>query len=215
MPSPRPDTVVFDLGSVLIEWNPRHLYRKLFGADTEGMERFLTEVCSSAWNERQDAGRSWQDGIDEAAALYPDQADLIRAFRHRWEEMLGGPMHDSVALLQELRDNGTRLLALTNWSRETFPIAREKYDFLGWFEGILVSGQEGVIKPDPAIYRLLMARFGVEAWRAVFVDDSPRNVEGARQVGMHALQFTGAAKLRRDLNALGLPVQPVDGGLSA
>jgi 2-haloacid dehalogenase len=200
------DTVVFDLGNVLIDWSPRHLYRKLFGADIEGMERFLAEVCNGAWNERQDAGRTWEEGIQEAVARYPEQADLIRAFRHRWDEMLGGPMHDSVAVLEELRKNGTRLLALTNWSRETFPIALERYEFLSWFEGILVSGQEGIIKPDPAIYRLLISRFAVDVSRAVFIDDSLRNVEGARLVGLHALHFGGAAKLRSDLIALGLPL---------
>jgi len=201
------DTVVFDLGNVLIDWNPRHLYRKLFGADTAGMERFLSEVCHGAWNERQDAGRTWQEAIEEAVARHPDQAELIHAFRHRWEEMLGGPIHDSIALLEDLKQKGVRLLALTNWSRETFPIALQRYEFLGWFDGIVVSGDEGMIKPDPAIYRLLMSRFGIDASRAVFIDDSARNVEGARQVGMHALHFRDAAKLRDDLRALGLPVE--------
>lgn len=207
------DTVVFDLGNVLIEWNPRHLYRKLFGADTAGMERFLSEVCNGAWNEQQDAGRTWQEGIAEAIGRHPDQAHLIRAYRERWEETLGGPMNDSVALLEELRGNDTRLLALTNWSRETFPIALERYEFLSWFAGILVSGQEGLIKPDPAIYRLLIERFGIEPSRAVFVDDSPRNVEGARQVGLHALHFSGAAQLRSDLIALGLSFAPPEAAL--
>lgn len=201
------DTVIFDLGNVLIDWNPRHLYRKLFGADTEAMERFLAEVCNGAWNECQDAGRTWEEGIKEAIARHPDHEELIRAYHQRWDEMLGGPIAESVALLRELRDGGTRLLALTNWSRETFPIARERYDFLSWFEGILVSGDEGVIKPDPAIYRLLISRFDVDVTRAVFTDDNIRNVEGARQAGLQALHFTGAQQLRAELRKLGLPLR--------
>ncbi len=199
------DTVIFDLGNVLIDWNPRHLYRKLFD-DVESMESFLSEVCNAEWNERQDAGRSWHEGIEAAMARHPGHAEMIRAFHERWEEMLGGPIHDSIAVLEELRDTPTRLLALTNWSSETFPIALERYAFLHWFEGILVSGHEGLIKPDPAIFRLLISRFGIEASRAVFIDDSIRNVEGARQVGLHAIHFSTADKLRIDLRVLGLPV---------
>ncbi len=201
------DTVVFDLGNVLIDWNPRHLYRKLFGSDVQGMERFLSEVCTAEWNERQDAGRTWEEGIAEAVARSPDHEELIRAFHERWEEMLGGVIHESVALLEELRTAGTRLFALTNWSHETFPVALERYEFLSWFEGILVSGEERLIKPDPAIFRLLISRFGIDASRAVFIDDNPRNVDGARQVGLHALHFRGADKLRADLRALRLPVR--------
>ena len=201
------DTVVFDLGNVLIDWNPRHLYRKLFGSDVAGMERFLADVCNGQWNEQQDAGRTWQEGIDAAIAQHPQHASLIRAFHERWAEMLGGPIHDSIAVLDELRTAGTRLLALTNWSSETFPIALERYEFLRWFEGIVVSGRERLIKPDPAIFRLLISRFRVDVERAVFIDDSPRNVEGARHVGLRALHFTGADTLRTDLRALGLPLR--------
>lgn len=198
------DTVIFDLGNVLIRWDPRHLYRKLFGDDTDAMERFLTEVCHPEWNERQDAGRTWQEAIDEAIKRHPEHEALIRAYRLRWDEMLDGAILDSVAVLQQLRDNGTRLLALTNWSRETFPVALERYEFLRWFEGILVSGQEGLIKPDPAIFRLLISRFGIDVSRAIFIDDSLRNVNGAQQVGLRAIHFENAEKLQTDLRALGL-----------
>jgi 2-haloacid dehalogenase len=200
------DTVVFDLGNVLINWDPRHLYRKLFGADHAAMERFLAEVCTAEWNERQDAGRPWEEGIAEAIARHPQHADLIRAFHLRWEEMLGGPMVESIAVLQELRSAGLRLLALTNWSQETFPIALERFEFLHWFEGILVSGREKLIKPDPAIFRLLVSRFAIDAARAVFIDDNLRNVLAAKQVGLHAIHFTGAPQLRAELRRLGLPV---------
>lgn len=200
------DTVIFDLGNVLIDWNPRHLYRKLFGDDVEGMERFLREVCHSEWNERQDAGRTWAEAIAEATERYPEHEELIRAYHLRWDEMLGGPIQDSVALLDELRKAGTRLFALTNWSRETFPIALERYDFLRWFEGILVSGEERLIKPDPEIFRRLISRFNIEPSRAVFIDDSPRNVDGARQAGLRAIRFDGAESLRKALREFELPV---------
>jgi 2-haloacid dehalogenase len=200
------DTVIFDLGNVLINWDPRHLYRKLFGEDVEGMEYFLANVCHSHWNERQDAGRPWEEGIKEAVGLYPEHEWLIRAYRERWEEMLGGAISESVAVLEELRKRGTRLFALTNWSHETFPVARQRYEFLAWFQGILVSGEERLIKPDPAIFRLLISRFDIDAARAVFIDDNIRNVEGARQVGLHALHFTDPANMRLELRALGLPV---------
>lgn len=200
------NTVIFDLGNVLIRWDPRNLYRKLFGDDVEGMERFLAEVCHAEWNERQDAGRTWREGIEEATARYPQHEELIRAYHLRWEEMLDGAIDESVALLGDLRNSGTRLLALTNWSRETFPVARERYEFLRWFEGILVSGEERLIKPDPAIFRLLIARFDVDASRAVFIDDSPRNVEGARRAGLRAIRFEGADQLRKELRALGISI---------
>lgn len=199
------DTVVFDLGGVLIDWNPRYLYRKLFVGDEAGMERFLAEVCSQDWNECQDAGRSWAEGIAEAVARHPQHEPLIRAYRERWEEMLAGPLHDSVALLERLHAHGVRLLALTNWSAETFPLARRLFPFLGRFEGILVSGDEGLKKPDPAIFRLLVARYALQPERSLFIDDSPRNVAAASALGFRALRFTDAEALRAALLAHGLP----------
>lgn len=210
--APRPgiDAVVFDLGGVLIDWNPRHLYRRLFGADVEGMERFLAEVCTPAWNEKQDAGRSWEEAIAEATASHPAHAALIRAYRERWEEMLGGALTDTVTLLDELRGAGLRLYALTNWSQYTFPYGLARYPFLQWFADIIVSGREGVIKPDPAIFRLLLSRCGLEAERSVFIDDTLKNVEAARMLGFHAFHFRNAVQLRYDLVSLGLmPEQPV------
>ena len=204
------DAVVFDLGGVLIDWNPRHLYRRLFGEDFNGMERFLAEVCNSAWNERLDAGRSWDEAIAEATALHPEHADLIRAYHERWEEMLGGPLSDSVTILDELRGTGVRLYALTNWSQSTFHHALARYPFLQWFEDIVVSGREGVIKPNPAIFRLLLSRSGIEASRSVFIDDSLKNVEAASVLGFRTIHFCNAVQLRRDLASLGLlPERPV------
>lgn len=198
------DTVVFDLGGVLVDWNPRHLYRKLFDGDDAAMERFLAEVCTGAWNEQQDAGRSWNEAIASLSAEHPAHAPLIAAYRSRWEEMLGAPMTDSIAVLGELRGRGTRLYALTNWSQETFPIALERFDFLHWFAGIVVSGEERLCKPDPAIFRRLLARFGIVPERTVYIDDAPRNVDAARQLGMHGVLFRDAAGLREALGQAGL-----------
>jgi len=211
---PAPDTritaVVFDLGGVLLDWNPRHLYRRLFGEDVEGMERFLAEVVSPDWNARQDAGRPWDEATAEAIASHPEHAALIRAYRERWEEMLGEALSDSVAILDELRGTGLRLLALTNWSQFTFPYALPRYPFLRWFEDIVVSGKEGLAKPDPSIFRLLLSRFGIEASRSVFIDDTLKNVQAAGLLGFHAIHFCNALQLRRDFASLGLlPTRPV------
>ncbi|MGO4001913.1 MULTISPECIES: HAD family hydrolase [Pseudomonas] len=205
--NPTIDTVVFDLGNVLIRWNPRNLYHKLFDNEQD-METFLSEVCSTDWNEQQDAGRPWQEATDEAIARHPHQEALIRAYRERWEEMLGGALEETVLILEELHDNGVRLLALTNWSAETFPIALERFAFLQKFEGILVSGQEGIIKPAPEIFQLLKSRYQFEGHHAVFIDDHAPNITGARREDFNALQFTTAHQLRTDLIALGLPVAP-------
>ncbi|WP_434026079.1 HAD family hydrolase [[Pseudomonas] boreopolis] len=207
-PTPRPsiDTVVFDLGGVLIDWDPRHLYRQLFD-DHDAMERFLADICSPQWNLQQDAGRPWREAVAELSARHPAHAALIAAYHARWPEMLAGEIPGSVAILHELRERGLRLYALTNWSHETFPVARERFPFLRWFEGILVSGEERLIKPDPAIFRLLLSRYGIAPQRAVFIDDAPHNVAGAAAEGLHAVRFRDAAQLRRDLAALGLPLR--------
>ncbi len=196
--------VVFDLGNVLIDWEPRRLYRKLFNGDGTAMERFLTEVCSPAWNLEQDAGRSWAEAIELLASRHPDRRDLIAAFRERWDEMLGGPIDGTVQILMELRTAGRPLYALTNWSAETFPLARSRYDFLGWFDGIVVSGEERLVKPDYRIYYRLLERFGLQPQETVFVDDSPVNVAAARHIGMTAIHFTEPAQLRRELLELHL-----------
>ena len=200
-----PPTVVFDLGNVLIRWDPRNLYRTLFDDETE-METFLSEVCSPAWNEEQDRGRLWEDAIAEAIARHPQEEKRIRAYDERWEETIIGAIEETVAILDELRSKHIRLLALTNWSAEKFPVALERYPFLQWFEGILVSGEEKLIKPDPAIFELLASRYRLDPARTVFIDDSMRNIDSAASLGFIALHFTDAEKLRKDLIAKGLPL---------
>lgn len=196
-------TVIFDLGNVLIAWDPRLLYRQLFD-DEEEMEWFLREVCNSAWNEQQDAGRSWAEGTALLHAKFPDYVPLIDAYRQRWVETLGGMIDGSVALLAELNARGVRLLALTNWSQETFPVARRLFPFLQWFEGIVVSGEEGLVKPDPRIYRRLLERYRVDPRSALYIDDSQRNVAAAEALGMQGWWFRGPEGLRDRLQALGL-----------
>lgn len=198
-----PTTVVFDLGGVLIDWDPRHLYRKIF--DDEGeMEKFLAEVCHSQWNIRQDAGRPIAEAVAERTALFPDRAGLIAAFYGRWEEMLNGAVEGTVEILLALKDKGPPLYALTNWSAETFPKALKVFDFLHLFEDIVVSGREKMIKPDAAIYRRLLDRNGLRAGECLFIDDSAKNVEGAMAVGMQAVHYLSPEQLRLDLERLEL-----------
>jgi len=196
------DTVVFDLGGVLIDWDPRYLYRRLFD-DEAAMEHFLAEICTPLWNHQQDAGRSWHEAVATLSAQHPQHAELIDAFHTRWPEMLGGAMAPSVAVLDELRGRGLRLYALTNWSRETFPVARERYDFLRWFDGIVVSGEESLAKPDPAIFQRTIERFSLVPRQTIYIDDAPRNVAAAFQAGMRSLRFQDAETLRAQLCRLG------------
>ncbi|RMD73149.1 MAG: HAD family phosphatase [Bacteroidetes bacterium] len=185
------DAVVFDLGGVLIDWNPEYLFRKLFD-DPQRMRWFLTHVCTPEWNEEQDAGRPLAEGTELLVRQFPDWEPYIRAYYDRWEEMLGGAIEPSVAFLRKLKErNDLRLLALTNWTAETFPVARRRFDFLDWFEGIVVSGEEGTRKPFPEIYRRLIERYRIDPQRSLFIDDNLRNIEAAQQMGFQTLHFTG------------------------
>ena len=196
--------VVFDFGGVLIDWNPRHLYRKLFAGDEPAMERFLAEICSPAWNARQDAGRSWHEAVTTLAAEHPEQRDLILAYDERWPEMLGGPIEGTVDILRELRDTDVGLAALSNWSAEKFPVAVERYDFLAWFDTVVISGEAGVSKPDPRIYRHLLERTGFDPAATLFVDDVAVNVAVAADHGLRTHLFRDPPTLRVELESLGL-----------
>ncbi len=204
MEKPARDTVVFDLGGVLIAWDPRHLYRKLFAGDETAMEHFLANVCTHEWNRCQDAGRSFAEGARLLKAEHPEKAELIDAYFSRFDEMMPGPIPGSVELLAELRDRGTPLYGLTNFSAETYPPAFERFEFLRWFDGILVSGEVGLIKPDPRIFELLIERFAIDPRRAVYIDDVETNVIAARPLGIHGIHFTTPAALRAELAELGL-----------
>jgi len=199
-----PTAVVFDIGGVLVDWNPRHLYRRLFEREAE-MEWFLAEVCTGEWNTAQDAGRPWREAVASLVDRFPDQRDRILAFRARWMEMVNGPIHGTVVILDTLAAAGVPLYALTNWSADTWTLSRRRLTFADRFRDILVSGMEGLAKPDPAIFRLLLARFRLAAPDCVYIDDSPANVAAAAGLGFRALHFTSPERLARDLAGIGLP----------
>ncbi len=194
--------IAFDLGAVLIDWDPRYLYRKLFNGDDEGMEHFLAEVCSPAWNVQQDAGRSFAEAIAVLAKQYPEQRELISAYFERWEEMLGGAIEGSVEILRMVKELGFEVAALSNWSAETYPLAHKQFDFLNWFEVMVLSGKEKVVKPDPAIYRILLERTGRQAENCIFIDDSLINVQAARELGIASIHFQSPSQLRKELSSM-------------
>lgn len=198
----RPTTVVFDLGGVLVDWDPRYLYRRLLPA--EHVEAFLTEVDFPAWNAAADAGGRWAELVAEQARRFPHRADLLAAYPERFAESLGGEVPGSADVLRDLHRDGVRLLALTNWSAETFPHARDRFAVLDLFEGVVVSGVERVAKPDLAVFRLLVDRYSLDPARTVFVDDVARNVAAAARLGLVAVHFHDAAALRVQLRRLGL-----------
>ena len=200
----RRGVVVFDLGGVLLQWDPHFLYRKLFAGDEAAVEAFLANVCTEAWNERQDAGRPFAEAVAELLPAHRDKQALIEAFGQRFGEMIPGAIEGSVDILHELKRAGVPLYALTNWSAETFPSQRDRFEFLGAFDGIVVSGDEGVIKPDPRIFRVLLERYRIAPRTAVFIDDNPGNAAAATALGMHGIHFTSPERLRRELAALGL-----------
>lgn len=198
------DTIIFDLGGVLIDWNPRYLYRKIFKTEEE-VSWFLDNICTGEWNDQQDAGRSFQEATDELVAKFPDHEEAIRAWYDRWQETIPGPVHETVEILKHFKEQaGHRLYALTNWSAETFPWALNTFDFLHWFEGIVVSGVEKTRKPFPDFYQILFDRYNIAPNRALFIDDNPKNIAGGNAVGLNTIHFQTPAQLRKDLKTWGL-----------
>jgi len=193
--------VVFDLGGVLVEWDPRHLFRKLFPGDEAGMEHFLATVCTPDWNEEMDAGRSFAEATAALQRRFPDHADRIAAFWDRWDEMCPGPIAGGPELLHEVKAEGLPVYALSNWSAETWPRVQQRFDFFQAFDGIVISGAIGLKKPDPGIYRHLIDAYALEPGATLFIDDSARNVEAARAVGLQAIRFESATQVRRELAA--------------
>jgi 2-haloacid dehalogenase len=183
-----------------MDWDPRHLFDTLIEDDTE-REWFLSQVCSPTWNRRQDEGRPWADAVAQAVADHPEWEPWIRAYDERWIETVAGLYADTVEVLRELQASATPVLALTNFSAEKWALACEQYDLLTGFDGVVVSGEERLAKPDPAIYQVLLDRFSVEPARTFFTDDKQQNVDAARAVGLDAELFTGAATLREQLTA--------------
>lgn len=193
------NTIIFDLGAVLIDWNPDYLYRKIF-ADEAEMRNFLQTVCTPHWNEEQDAGRTLHEGTELLVSEFPEHEENIRAFYGRWEEMLGGAFDGTVEVFKKLKESEQyKIYALTNWSAETFEIAKARYDFLGWFDGIVVSGEEKTRKPFPEFYHILLDRYEVKPEEALFIDDNYRNIAAADALGINTIHFTSPEQLKAEL----------------
>lgn len=201
-----PEAVVFDVGNVLIRWDPHPAIARRVGPQVATSFLAAEDFDFLAWNHAQDAGRPWDEAEDAAAASHPHWAEAIRAYRSNFAESLLGPVHDTVDVLTELHEHGVPVFALTNWSAELFPVATRTYEFLGLFDDIVVSGQEGVAKPDARVFTVLQRRVGRPLSACLFVDDSLANVRAARAAGMDAIHFTDTGHLREDLRRRGLPV---------
>ncbi len=198
------NTIIFDLGAVLIDWNPKYVFTKVFNEE-EKMNWFFENICTSEWNEKQDAGRSLKEATAELIAIYPEYEHQVRAYYDRWEEMLGGAIDETVEILRLLKESGQyKLYALTNWSAETFPVAIQRYDFLQWFDGIVMSGEERTRKPFADIYHTLLSRFKVNPDEAIFIDDSMRNIKGAEAVGIRGIHFLSPQQLHQALKEEGI-----------
>lgn len=196
--------IVFDLGGVLIDWNPRYLYRKIFSSSVE-MEKFLTGVCNQDWNEKQDEGRSFSEGVAELVLKFPQFKQEIESYDLRWEEMLNGPIFPVVRILESISSRKSyRLLGLSNWSKEKFHIAEREFPFLSLFEDIVVSGKLGLKKPDPRIFEHLCKKHSILPQQTVFIDDSRVNIESALELGFCAIHFRSSDQLNEELTQLGL-----------
>ncbi|WP_457089415.1 HAD family hydrolase [Microvirga sp. P5_D2] len=202
----KPKTVVFDIGNVLLRWDPRNLYRSVFDDHGE-MEWFLSNVCTPDWNLEQDRGRDWDEAVALLVKDHPKHEPAIRAFHDRWPETVSGVFEQNVALLQRLRDAGVPNYCITNFSGPKFVLAQQRFPFLAGFDGVIVSGDERLLKPDAAIYHLLLDRYRLEAADCVFIDDSKPNIEAARKVGMEAIHYPNEdIDLAVELRRYGFPV---------
>ena len=199
--------LIFDLGGVLVDWNPEYVYLSVFEGDRKKMQTFFDEVCTFDWNENQDAGYPLAQAKADRIALFPEQEELIKMYYGRWEEMLGGPIEATVALLKKLVDHPKyRVVALYNWSAETFPIALKRFEFLHWFEGIVVSGTEKTRKPFPEIYQTTLSRYNLKAEESLFIDDNARNIAAAQALKIQTIHFLKPDQLATDLQMKGIHI---------
>jgi 2-haloacid dehalogenase len=196
------DTIVFDFGGVLVDWNPRHLYKTLLD-DEEEMEWFLKNICTDEWNLEQDRGRSLKEATELLTEKFPEHKDLIEAYYGNWEQMLKGEITETVEILHKLKKK-FKLYGLTNWSAETFPVALERFNFFQLFDGIVVSGHEKLIKPGKEIFELLLNRYNLKANNSLFIDDNKKNVQAAANIGFHTIHFTSAENLKEKLISMKL-----------
>ncbi|MBQ2032855.1 MAG: HAD family phosphatase [Alistipes sp.] len=190
--------IVFDFGGVLVDWNPHHLYDKYFGS-VEKAEWFLNNICLYSWNIQMDGGKPFAEGVAELQAEYPEWSEAIAIYHTRWIEMMGGEVEGMADIVKRLKVAGYGVYGLTNWSSETFPLVKDKYAIFKQLDGMVVSGEEHLLKPDAAIYKCLLERYNLQAEESLFVDDNADNVTGARNVGMKAVRFTSVAELEREL----------------
>jgi 2-haloacid dehalogenase len=199
------DTIIFDLGGVLIDWNPEYVYLDVFNGDQNKVDWFLNTICTSDWNIEQDAGRTFHDATEFLVKKHPEYEEWIRIYYDRWEDMLGGTIKETVALLNSIKKaNSHKLYALTNWSEEAFPVALQRYDFLNHFEGIVVSGEEKTRKPFPKIYEIILDRYKITPERSIFIDDNFENIQGAEKLGIKGIHFNSSKQLKDDLIKLGV-----------
>ena len=198
------NTVVFDLGGVLVDWDPRYLLREVMPGREAEMETLLADVLNHAWNLERDKGDSWAVAMQQLQVEYPQWSEIFDIYTERWAQTLGGSHEDTVDILRELKDRGTPLYALSNWSAEMFPHAEAKYDWLRLFDGVIVSGRVQMVKPDRDIFDLLLETYELKAEDVFFIDDNVPNVVAARSYGIHTHQFQGADALRAELEAAGL-----------
>lgn len=196
--------IIFDLGAVLIDWDRRHLYDKVFNGRIAERDYFLDHVCTLEWNASMDAGRPFAEAVAAKIAEFPDYKPYITAYQTRWEEMVVGPIDGTVSVMSALKEAGYEIHALSNWSAETFPLVRPRFEFLDWFEEIVLSGEVKTIKPEPQIYRILLERINRLPEDCVFVDDSAANIAAARNLGFQTIQFHSPARLQIELTALGV-----------
>ena len=195
--------VIFDFGNVLLEWDPRHVYRRYF-PDDEAMEDFFREVSFMEWNAQQDKGRSFAEGVAELSRQFPHHADLIRAYHENWKDSIGNHLEGTVEIMKRLKQAGYKLYGLSNWSAETFPLMRDKFEFFDLLDDIVISGEVGMIKPEPEIFEHMLERIGKPANACLFIDDASANVEQALRMGFAAIQFHSPGQLESELRRSGI-----------
>lgn len=188
--------IVFDFGAVLLDWNPHYVFDPYFGGDREKSDWFLSNICDMKWNSTMDAGKPYDEAVAERVAKYPEWEEAICLYRDRWIGMMGGQIEGMYELLESLKAAGYGIYGLSNWALETFNQVRNVYPILKLLDGMVISGEEHVIKPDPKIYRILLGRYSLNPAECLFVDDVQANVDGAVGVGMNAVRFTGCRDLR-------------------
>lgn len=204
MENPAITAVIFDFGNVLVEWNPRYIYRRFFPNDPQGMERFFKEVDFMGWNAQQDKGRTFKEGVAAISAQFPHYAHLFQAYQDHWQESIGKALWETIEIAKLLKQKGYPLYGLSNWSAETFPYARQKFDFFDLFDDIVISGYVGHVKPEPQIYSILLEKIQRSAGECLFIDDSLPNIQQANTMGFQTIHFQTPEQLKTELSQLGL-----------